>query len=44
MLKICLAFGKPGPQYAYRRYAYKKTCNDFIELSYNFPSIRQFHG
>ena len=26
MLKICLAFWKSEPQYAYKRYAYKKTC------------------
>ena len=27
MLKICLVFWKSEPQYAYKRYAYKKTCN-----------------
>ena len=27
MLKICLVFWKSEPQYAYNRYAYKKTCN-----------------
>ena len=26
MLKICLAFWKSEPQYAYKRSAYKKTC------------------
>ena len=26
MLKICLVFLKSEPQYAYKRYAYKKTC------------------
>ena len=26
MLKICLVFSKSEPQYAYKRYAYKKTC------------------
>ena len=26
MLKICLAFWKSELQYAYKRYAYKKTC------------------
>ena len=26
MLKICLVFWKSEPQYAYKRYAYKKTC------------------
>ena len=25
MLKICLVFWKSGPQYAYKRYAYKKS-------------------
>jgi len=28
MLKICLVFWESEPQYAYKRYAYKKkTCN-----------------
>ena len=27
MLNICLAFLKSEPQYAYKRYAYKKTFN-----------------
>ena len=26
MLKICLVFWKNETQYAYKRYAYKKTC------------------
>ena len=26
MLKICLVLWKSEPQYAYKRYAYKKTC------------------
>ena len=26
MLKICLVFWTSEPQYAYKRYAYKKTC------------------
>ena len=26
MLKICLVFWESDPQYAYKRYAYKKTC------------------
>ena len=26
MLRICLVFWKSEPQYAYKRYAYKKTC------------------
>ena len=31
MLKICLVFWKSEPQYAYKRYAYKKkTCMCFI--------------
>ena len=28
MLKICLAFWKSEPQYAYKRYAYKETCTN----------------
>ena len=27
MLKICLGFWKSEPQYAYKRYTYKKKCN-----------------
>ena len=27
MLEICLVFWESEPQYAYKRYAYKKTCN-----------------
>ena len=27
MLRVCLVFWKSEPQYAYKRYAYKKTCN-----------------
>ena len=30
MLKICLVFWKSEPQYAYKRYAYKKTCIPLI--------------
>ena len=26
MLKICLVFWESEPQYAYKRFAYKKTC------------------
>ena len=26
MLKLCLVFWKSEPQYAYKRYAYKKIC------------------
>ena len=33
MLKICLVFWEPEPKYAYKRYAYKKTCIlNFIAL------------
>ena len=32
MLNICLAFGKSEPQYAYKRYAYTKTCITKIYL------------
>ena len=27
LLKICLVFWKSEPQYAYKHYAYKKTCD-----------------
>ena len=35
MLKICLAFRKSKPQYACKRYAYKKTCimKDFFRAT-----------
>ena len=29
MLQICLVFWESEPQYAYKRYAYKKTCTTF---------------
>ena len=32
MLKICLVFWKSDPRYAYKRYAYKKTCTQLGEL------------
>ena len=33
MLEICLAFGKSEPQYAYKRYAYKKNmCGIFSSV------------
>ena len=38
MLKICLVFWKSEPQYAYKRYTYKKKCIIFsrhVLLSYN---------
>ena len=36
MLKICLVFWESEPQYAYKRYAYKKkTCSRFKVLSKN---------
>ena len=37
MLKICLAFWKSVPQYACKRYAYKKTCSLIV-------SIEKFSG
>ena len=33
MLKICLVFWKSEPLYAYKRYAYKKTCTCFDLVS-----------
>ena len=42
MLKICLVFWKSEPQYAYKRYAYKKTCMPFrLELAISRPSKTQ---
>ena len=32
MLEICLVFCKPEPQYAFKRYAYKKTCNGLLRI------------
>ena len=32
MLKICLVFWKSKPQYAYKRYTYKKHVLDVINL------------
>ena len=32
MLKICLVFCKSEPRYAYKHYAYKKTCRCPIVL------------
>ena len=34
MLNICLAFWESEPQYAYKRYAYKKTCSGRIVKSH----------
>ena len=49
MLKICLAFWKSEPQYAYKRYAYEKKCSPKIDLNHtlqvgsnNFPCYRGF--
>ena len=39
MVKICLAFWKSEPQYAYKRYACKKTC---ISKPYNQGGERNF--
>ena len=33
MLKICLAFWKSEPQYAYKHYAYRKTCIPAVKKS-----------
>ena len=37
MLRICLAFWKSEPQYAYKRYAYKK--NMYIMFDKQFFNI-----
>ena len=40
MLKICLVFWKSEPQYAYKRYAYKKTCTfDVVSIKVNVHRI-----
>ena len=40
MLKICLVFWKSEPQYAYRRYAYKKHVGILgMENTYSCPTI-----
>ena len=39
MLKICLAFWQSGPQYAYKRYAYKKnTCINSTKIHQPFQA------
>ena len=35
MLKICLVFWKSEPQYAYKRYAYKKHVEHYAPLNLN---------
>ena len=42
LLIICLVFWESEPQYAYKRYAYKKTCMPFrLELAISRPSKTQ---
>ena len=36
MLQICLVFWKSETKYAYKRYAYKKTCSSIVSA----PQIR----
>ena len=35
MLKICLVFWESEPQYAYKRYAYKKNILSMLQLMIN---------
>ena len=35
MFEICLVFWESQPQYAYKRYAYKKTCIPTAVTEYN---------
>ena len=42
MLKICLDFWKSEPHYAYRRYAYKKTCKKLRGMMLNSHSDHNF--
>ena len=41
MLKICLVFWKSEPQYAYKRYAYKKK---HVYKAYDIPVLLQQTG
>ena len=43
MLKICLAFWKSEPQYAYKRYAYKKNTCIYI-LLHQCKTLEKFLG
>ena len=44
MLKVCLAFWKSEPQYAYKRYAYKKTFTfDVVSIKVNVHRIFLTH-
>ena len=43
MLKTCLGFWKSEPQYAYKRYAYKKN-NMYYEISETFNDWMQRYG
>ena len=45
MLNICLVFWKSEPQYAYKRYAYKKkTCNlEFCQIGRQGQNGRESH-
>ena len=40
MLKICLVFWESEPQYAYKRYAYEKTCSIFASVKTELPQAR----
>ena len=43
MLKICLVFWKSEPQYAYKRYAYKKhVCFYSLDILYSNWNLRFF--
>ena len=42
VLKICLVFWKSEPQYAYKRYAYKKTST--IDVMFSSPCTSVHEG
>ena len=43
MLKICLIFCKSKPQYAYKHYAYKKTCTSLNHSHIDSNEMQMYH-
>ena len=43
MLEICLVFGESEPQYAYKRYAYKKKHVDTY-WNFHYIDLSQIHA
>ena len=44
MLKICLVFWKYEPQYAYKRYAYKKNMYSIHDIFQNISKLQDFRN